>query len=131
MKYRFQALILIFSLSTLSALGQKKFTEGTISYDIVINTGSEKPKNADFLDGTTVANYIKGNKSRSEMVSPLGTLVIIQDSSKNSIVILKEFGEQKYMITLTPNDWKDANKKYEDISFTYEPAEEKIIHGYK
>ena len=52
------------------------------------------------------------------MVSPLGNLVTIHDSSKNSIVILKEFGEQKYMITLTPNDWKDANKKYEGISFT-------------
>src|SRR3954468_983687 len=98
MKIGIQALIVLM-LFAVPALAQKKFTEGTISYDVVINTGSDKPKNADFLDGTTVANYIKGNRSRTEMVSPLGTLTTINDSTKNSIVILKEFGEQKYMIT--------------------------------
>jgi GLPGLI family protein len=120
-----------FLLVAVSLSAQKKFTEGTISYDVVINTGSDKPKNADFLDGTTVANYIKGNKSRTEMVSPLGMLTTIYDSSKNSIVILKDIGEQKYMITLTQADWKDANKKYEGISFTYEEGPEKTILGYK
>src|SRR5215212_3586587 len=89
-------------LVALPALAQKKFSEGTISYDVVINTGSDKPKNADYMDGTTVMNYIKGNKSRTEMVSPLGTLTTIHDSTKSSIVILREFGEQKYMITMTP-----------------------------
>ncbi len=121
----------ILLLFVLPASAQKRFSEGTISYDIVINTGSDKPKNADFLDGTTVANYIKGNKSRTEMVSPLGTLTTINDSTKKSIVILKEFGEQKYMITLTPEDWKDANRKYEGIVFSYENDPEKTILGYK
>lgn len=129
MKNRFWALSLLLILFA-SASAQKKFSEGTISYDVVINTGSDKPKNADFLDGTTVVNYIKGDKSRTEMVSPLGTLTTIYDGSKNSIVILKDIGEQKYMITLTPADWKDANKKYDGISFTYEDGE-KMILGYK
>jgi GLPGLI family protein len=126
MKNRFWVLSLLVLVS-FSALAQKKLTEGTISYDVVINTGSEKPKNADFLDGTTVVNYIKGDKSRTEMVSPLGTLTTIYDGTKNAIVILKDIGEQKYMITLTPNDWKDANKKYEGISFNYEDAEKTIL----
>ena len=109
---------------------QKKFSEGTISYDIVINTGSDKPKGADYLNGTTVANYLKGGRSRTDMVSPLGTLTTLQDSARRSVVILKEFGEQKYMITLTPDDWKDANKKFEDISYTYDASAEKTIMGY-
>ena len=112
---------------TLSAAAQKKLTDGTISYDVVITTGSEKPKNADFLDGTTVVNYIKGEKSRTEMVSPLGTLTTVFDGTRNSVVILKDIGEQKYMITLTPNEWKDANKKYEGISFSYEDGEKTIL----
>lgn len=120
----------LFLVVAFSAMAQKKFTEGTISYDVVITTGSDKPKNADFLDGTTVVNYIKGNKSRTEMVSPLGALTTIYDGTKNSIVILKDIGEQKYMITLSPSDWKDANKKYEGISFNYE-AGEKAILDYK
>jgi len=118
----------LFLLIAFSATAQKKFTEGTISYDVVITTGSDKPRNADFLDGTTVVNYIKGDKSRTEMVSPLGALTTIYDGAKNSIVILKDIGEQKYMITLTPNDWKDANKKYEGISFSYQDGEKTILN---
>lgn len=113
------------------ATAQKKFTEGTITYDIVINSNSDKPKNADYLDGTTVANYIKGNKSRTEMVNALGTMVTIHDSSKNAIVILKEFGEQKYMITLSPADWRDANSKYEGITYNLSDTAQKVIQGYK
>lgn len=111
------------------AIAQKKFTEGTISYNITISTGSDKPKAADFLDGTTVVNYIKADKSRTEMVSSLGTLTTIYNGSKNAIVILKNIGEQKYMITLTPSDWRDANKKYDGISFSYEDGSKEIL-GY-
>ena len=123
--------VLGFLMLAFPALAQKKFTEGTISYDVVINTGSEKPKNADYLDGTTIANYIKGTRSRTEMVSPLGNMTTIHDSEKNAIAILKEFGEQKYMITLTPDDWKDVNRKYEGISYSLDNNEEKTILGYK
>jgi len=126
MKNKIWSLILFLAI-TFSVNAQKKFTEGTISYDVIITTGSDKPKNADFLDGTTVVNYIKGDKSRTEMVSPLGSLTTIFDGTKNSIVILKDIGEQKYMITLTSNDWRDANKKYESISFSYEDGEKKIL----
>ena len=126
MKNRFW-LLSLFVIGAFSATAQKKLTEGTISYDVVITTGSEKPKNADFLDGTTVVNYIKGDKTRTEMVSPLGRLTTIYDGAKNSVVILKDIGEQKYMITLTPNDWKDANKKYDGMSYTYEDGEKTIL----
>lgn len=131
MKHSIQLLSILLLFFALPSVAQKKISEGTISYDIVINTGTDKPQNADFLDGATSVIYIKGNKTRTEMVSPLGTQSTIIDPSKNSIVILKEYGEQRYMINLTPADWKDANKKYEDVSFTYEPATEKTILGYK
>jgi GLPGLI family protein len=131
MKHTFSVLALFVSLVlTLPVLAQKKFSEGTISYDIVINTGTDKPQNADFLDGATSAVYIKGTKSRSEMVSPLGTQATIIDGTKNAIVILKEYGDQKYMINLTPANWKDANRKYEDVSFTYDNSATKTISGY-
>lgn len=131
MNYRIQVLLVGFVLSSLSVLAQKKFTEGTISYDIVINTGSDKPQSADFLDGATSAVYVKGNKARTEMVSPLGTQSTIIDGVKNTIVILKEYGEQKYMINLKPEEWKDANKRYEDVTFAFDNTETKTILGYK
>jgi len=131
MKHRLELLSFLLALITLPAFAQKKFSEGTIFYDIVINTGSEKPQGADFLDGATSAVYIKGEKTRTEMVSPLGTQSTILDPTKNSIVILKEYGEQKYMINLKTDDWKDANKRYEDVTFSYDETATKTILGYK
>ena len=117
-------------LLALPALAQKKLTEGTISYDIVINTGSDKPQAADFLDGATSTVYIKGPKTRTEMVSSLGTQATIIDGTKNDITILKEFGEQKYLISMTPANFKEANKRFENVTFTY-LNDEKTILGYK
>lgn len=112
-----------------SSFAQKKFSEGTINYDIVINTGTDKPQAADFFDGATSTVYIKGAKSRTEMVSSLGTQSTIIDGAKDAIVILKEYGDQKYMIQLTSGDWKEANKRYEGVTFTY-LNDTKTILGY-
>jgi len=119
------AIIFVFS-----ANAQKKFTEGTISYDIVINTGSDKPQSADFFDGATSAVYIKGSRSRTEMVSSLGTQSTIIDGTKNLIVVLKEYGDQKYMINMSAEDWKDVNKKYANVNFTFDGSASKTIVGY-
>jgi GLPGLI family protein len=121
---------LFLAILSFSAVAQKKLSEGTISYDIVINTGSEKPRAADFFDGATSTVYLKGPKSRTEMVSSLGTQSTIIDGAKNSISILKEYGEQKYIIQLTPANWKEANKKNDNVKFTY-GDESKTILGYK
>jgi GLPGLI family protein len=121
--------LIAFTLS-LNIIAQKKISEGVISYDIVINTGSEKPRAADFFDGATSTVYLKGAKSRTEMVSSLGTQSTIIDGTKNMITILKEYGDQKYMIQMTPANWKEANKKSENVQFTFS-EESKTILGYK
>jgi GLPGLI family protein len=108
---------------------QKKLTEATISYDIVINTNNTRPQAADLLDGAVSVIYLKGNSSRSEMISSLGTQSTIIDGKTGNVTILKDYGEQKYMINLTPANWKSSNKKYEGSTFTYE-NEFKTIAGY-
>ena len=124
------ALVLLLLCFSLPALSQKKFSEGTLSYDIVINTGSEKTQAADFFDGATSTIFIKGNRSRIEIISALGTQTTIVDGVRNSIAILKEYGEQKYLIHMTPAEYQQANEKYNNVAFTYF-NEEKIILGYK
>ena len=119
----------LFLWAGLSAFAQKKFAEGTISYDIVINTGTARPQAADFLDGATSTVYLKGNKSRTEMISSLGTQATVIDGVSNSITILKEYGDQKYLIQLNPAEWKDANKKYEGVDFVISNETKNII-GY-
>jgi GLPGLI family protein len=120
----------VVSFSTLALAAQKTISEGIISYDIVINTGSAKTQAADFFDGATSTVYLKGAKSRVEIVSSLGTQSTIIDGTKNTIAIIKEFGEQKFIINMTPAEYRAANEKQNDVTFTYS-NEEKTILGYK
>jgi len=116
-------------LLSVSLHAQRKLTEATISYDIVINTNNTTPKAADLLDGAISVIYLKGNSSRSEMISSLGTQSTVVDGKSGNVTILKDYGAQKYMITMTPQQWKQSNQKYEGITFTYE-NEFKVIAGY-
>ena len=122
-----------FFLTTIFAhhsIAQKSITEATISYDIVISNNSPKPQAADLLDGATSVVYLKGPSSRSEMVSSLGKQTTIIDGKTGNVVVLKDYGDQKYMITMTPENWKQSNKKYEGVSFDF-IDEFKTIAGYK
>jgi GLPGLI family protein len=109
---------------------QRKLTEATISYDIVITTTTDKPKAADAVDGSVSVIYLKLKSSRTEMITPLGNQHTIIDGTTGNVTVLREWGAQKYMITMTPANWKEYNQKYENISFTYY-EEYKTIAGYK
>lgn len=131
MKHIYKVVFVIITLVTSSRLpAQKKLTEATISYDIIINTNNSKPQAADLLDGATSVIYLKGNSSRSEMISSLGTQATVIDGKTGNVTILKNYGEQKYMIRLTPDNWKESNKKYDGVIFTY-VNEYDSIAGYK
>jgi GLPGLI family protein len=121
--------ISVFIALAFTGAAQKKISEGTLSYDIVINTGSEKTQAADFLDGATSTVYLKGTKFRVEVVSSLGTQSTIVDGSRNTIAIIKEFGEQKYIINMTPEEYRAANEKQKDVTFTF-IDDQKTILGY-
>ena len=120
----------IMSLFSTSVFGQRKVTEATISYDIVINTSNKTPQAADLLDGATSVIYLKGSSSRSDMVSSLGTQATIIEGKTGEVTVLKDYGDQKYMIKMTPENWRESNKKYEDVTFTYYD-EYKDIQGYR
>ena len=116
-------------LSSSTVRAQKVISEGTLIYNISIQTGSAEPKMADVMDGATTTIYIKGNQSRSELVSALGSEITMYDSKKGAGVILKDYSGQKLMITLTKDDWDKKNSKYEGI--TFETTNETLnIAGY-
>lgn len=99
------------------SFGQKNLTEGTLIYNISVETGSTQPKMADMLDGATTTVYLKGDQSRTEMLSGLGSEATIHNATTGTGVILKDYSGQKLMITLTPQDWEKNNKKYDGITF--------------
>jgi GLPGLI family protein len=106
-----------------SASAQRNIAEATIVYDMAIETGNNT------LTGATSTIYLKGNNSRTDMVSTLGKEVTIYNSKTNNAVILKEFSGQKLMITLTKENWIAKNKMYSNIKFEL-TGETKTIGGY-
>ena len=120
------AFVLFFSIDSLA---QKKFSEGSITYNVIVNTNDPNPKLADGFDGATNTIYIKGKLSRSELISVFGTQSTIIDGRTGKVTVLKEYGDKKYMINMSSADWIEANQKYDNVTFTYE-NEYKTIAGY-
>jgi GLPGLI family protein len=116
-------------LFSLTCFSQTRFSEGSIIYTITVNTNDSNPKLADGFDGATNTIYVKGKLSLAQLVSVYGTQSTIIDGISGKITVLKEYGEKKYMIEMTSSDWKEANAKYDSISFTYENDYAKIA-GY-
>lgn len=126
-----KSLLFLFVLlvAFLPSRSQKKVSDITIVYDAIVNTGSNEPKLADAFDGATSTVYLKGNLSRSEMVSALASFVTIHDSRTGAAVVLQEVGGQKLLIRMTAADWKDKNKKYDGVEFVA-TNEKKVLAGY-
>jgi GLPGLI family protein len=122
-------LLISFFFFLIQAFSQKNFSEGSIVYNVIVNTNDPNPKLADGFDGATNTIYIKGKFSRSELVSVFGTQSTIIDGKTGNVEVLKEYGDKKYMISMTPADWTEANQKYDSVTFTYE-NEYKTIAGY-
>ena len=123
------ALLVLLQLVVVFSFAQKTISEGTIVYDIVIESANKEPRMADALDGGTVTVYLKGAQSRSDMVTAIGKESTIQDSKTGNAVILKEYSSQKLMITLNKENWAEKNKAYNDIKFEL-TDETKTIAGY-
>ncbi len=129
MKFYKYILFIACSFLVLFAQAQKTLNEGTLIYNISVETGSAEPKMADMLDGATTTVYLKDNMSRTEMVSGLGSEATIHNATTGSGVILKDYSGQKLMITLTPQDWEKNNKKYDGIIFE-NSGETSVIEGF-
>ncbi|MGE5106045.1 MAG: hypothetical protein ACM3H8_00745 [Sphingobacteriales bacterium] len=129
MKSRIGIVVMLMVLTVL-ANAQKQFTEGTIVYDVTVKTGSNEPQSADLLDGATQKVFLKGNMSRTEMTSLLGSSTTIHDAKNGTAIRLNEYGDQKIMTKLTKENFIESNKKYAGVVFE-KSAEVKTIAGYK
>ena len=117
MKFNLVIFLLSFVLLSSTTNAQRSLTEGTLVYNMSVETGSGEPKIADMFDGATTTIYLKGSMSRTELVSSLGREATIHDASAGTSVILKDYSGQKLMITMTGQDWEQNNNKYEGITF--------------
>ena len=74
--------------------------------------------------------YIKGNDSRVDLNSPSLLQSIIYDKSNGSAVILREFGNNKFLTRMSSTEWRLANKQYDGMTIHF-VSESKTILGYE
>ncbi|MFN3299709.1 MAG: hypothetical protein ACK41Z_05910, partial [Sediminibacterium sp.] len=95
--------------------------ECTVNYAITVNNESQIDKDAVSLlkqSGKTV--YIKGNNSRSDLISPSFTQSLIYNKANGNAVILREIGANKFLTKIDAANWLKQNEKFSDmlIQFT-------------
>lgn len=108
---------------------QRVVAECTVQYKITVEDlkADKDVLNAVQLSVKTV--YIKGNDSRVDLISPSLNQSIIYDKLNSSAVVLREFGNNKFMTKLSPEKWVTANKQYDEMTISF-MEETKIILGY-
>ena len=127
----FSGLIFVFVFFAESIFAQQRVVaECTVTYQISLeeNNLSKEVQNALHQSSKTV--YVKGNDSRVDLYSPSLLQSVIYDKSNGSAVILREFGNNKFMTRLNNKEWQEANKQYEGMTIHF-LNEAKIILGYE
>lgn len=107
----------------------RRLSEATITYSVHIRTENTEPRAADLLDGAINTVYLKGNMSRSDLSSSLGKQSTIVDAKAGLATVLKEYGEQRYMIHMTPAEWKSSNQAYDSVHYQFTGITKQIA-GY-
>lgn len=121
MKHLFFTLaVTLFIVSQTTA--QRVVADCTITYAISTD-------DADANSTKTV--YIKGNDSRTDLVSTSFTQTLFFNKATGSAVILREIGNNKYMTKLDNGKWLAENKKYDGMTVSLSSTETKTILGYE
>ncbi len=111
------------------AAGQQTLSEGTIYFDVTVQTGEKDPQLADVFDGAKAILSMRGPLSRSELRSALGQTVTIYDHRAGTGVVLREYGPQRLLIRMNREHWKHKNSKFEGIRFIY-GTDTKVVAGF-
>lgn len=131
MKKIFAGIILIlFGCFTTVAQEAKLISDCTVFFDVVAEGSKSDPQVVKSLEGTTKVLYIKGTKSRSDLITHSFKQTTLTDSKTDSIILLRELGTTKYISYLNGSRMREQNKKYEGIQFN-STSDKKTILGYE
>lgn len=123
MKLTKYALLLLAMICSVSLIAQKKLNDATMHYTISVTSGNG---NKSALDGAKMKVFVKGQQSKAEMVSTLGSESTVYDAKGGSGFILKSYSGQQLMITMTKANWAQKNKLHPSLKFSIEDTDEKF-----
>jgi GLPGLI family protein len=130
MKNLFSTLAFIL-LAITQTTAQRVVADCTITYAISTEEGNADKDVTESLKASTKTVYIKGNDSRTDLVSPSFTQSLLYNKTTGNAVILREFGNNKFMTRLDNAKWMAENKRYEGMTVALAGNETKTILGYE
>jgi GLPGLI family protein len=123
--------IVLSSLLVMNSAAQRVVADCAITYSISTEEGNADKDISASLKASTKTVYIKGNDSRTDLVSPSFTQSLLYNKTTGNAVILREFGNNKFMTKLDQAKWVAENKKYEGMTVSLSTTETKTILGYE
>jgi GLPGLI family protein len=108
---------------------QRVITEGIIQYNVTLVKGGENASVASAFNGATQTLLLKSGKARLDFKSPLRSQSTIYDAQTGNGFILKQSGNEKYLLELVGANWKKYHKKYDGVVFAKEETMKQIA-GY-
>ena len=109
---------------------QRIVAECTITYSISADANITDKDMVESLKESIKTVYIKGNNSRTDLVSPAFTQSTFFDKTEGTATVLREFGNNKFMTKLDKDAWKKQNSKFEGLTIN-SSNETKVILGYE
>lgn len=121
---RSACLLICFLFAVNLLVGQKRFSEGTLSLEL---TTTLQAKGA--TTGAKLTQSIKATHYRSELTSSVGKTTTIYDSREGHGAILREYGLQKIITPITRVHWAEIISLFTNEDFQVTSDEKEII-GY-
>ncbi len=130
MKKIFSAIVLISSCCHRVAGQEAKIiSDCTVYFTVSVEDAKADARVIKSMAGATKVLYIKGSKSRSDLITPGFRQTTLTDTKSDSTIILRELGNAKYISYLDDSKRSAQNKKYEGIRFN-NTNDKKTISGY-
>ena len=109
------------SLSLVDFADSISKNEFSISYDLIINSGSSKSI-AEAYNGGVKTVFIKDDKAKIKFVSLMRNQMILYNISKlvsKKVVVVKSSGKQKYKFYLSEPNWEYFNARYKGLNYIH------------
>jgi len=113
-----------------SLQAQRRLTEATLVYKVFRVEVDSVNSPAEITEQALSTCYLKGANSRTDLVTSVGKQSTIFISKSPQVVLLKEYGSQRYLTRLTRAQWEQFNNRYRDAR-TELVADTLRIKGYR
>lgn len=109
---------------------QRIVAECTITYSIEADSSNADKELVASLKESSKIVYIKGNNSRVDLISPAYIQSTFFDKTDGGAIVLREFGNNKFMTKLDNRAWEKQNKKFDGLIINT-LNDTKVILGYE